>query len=395
MGNTALEVLWWFFFLLILHTYFIYPIILISIASFLQTARDVSYLFGRADRRKHNIAPDAAPRVSLLIAAYNEEKIIAERLQNALALDYPSDKLEIIVGSDGCTDMTDEIVKRYESRGIKLSPGTRRTGKSGVLNRLAEAASGDILVFSDANTMYAPDAVSKLVRHFQKPKVGCVSGELIITARNSEVVEEGIYWKYEAMLKFMESKIDSTLGANGGIYAIRKELYRPIPIETITDDFVIGMRVREQGYRAVFDPEARAYEDTAPDLKSEMTRRIRISAGNFQSIALTKSFLNPQMGFISFAYWSHKIIRWFVPFFLIGVFITNALLLESPYYQLLFVAQIAIYLLSLAGYALGKRKNVRILNFFYYFVSMNYALLLGFARFIAKTQKVTWQRTER
>jgi len=331
----------------------------------------------------------------MVIAAYNEEKVISDKLENCLAIDYPKDKFEIIVGSDGSSDRTNEIVSSYEASGVKLINYTDRRGKTSVLNRTIPQAGGEIVVLSDANSMYEPDAVRKLVRHFVYERIGAVCGKLVLRTRDKKQVEEGLYWKYECVLKSMESDLGALLGANGGIYAIRRELFEPIPDGTIVDDFVIAMKVKEKGFDVIYDQEAIAYEDAAHDVKAEFTRRIRIGAGCFQAIPLTRSLLNPKRGFVAFAYWSHKILRWNVPFFLIAAFVSNMLLLGNPFYLFLFILQSLFYTFALIGHVLNRRRSGKIFSIPYYFGSMNLALLFGFFRFITKTQKVTWKRTER
>jgi cellulose synthase/poly-beta-1,6-N-acetylglucosamine synthase-like glycosyltransferase len=385
-----MEFIFWISASLILYTYLGYPVLLFAMATVKQVKRDLEYLFSRRDRRRRETAGTELPMVSLVVAAYNEEKVIEAKIQNMLDLDYPKDRIEIIIGSDGSSDKTNEIVSEYAKEGVTLYVYPRG-GKSSVLNRTIPRANGEIVVLSDANTMFKRDAVRKLVRHFKSPQIGCVCGELRFISETGEQKAEGFYWKYEVILKFLESKLGSVLGANGAIYAIRKELFNPIPPNTIIDDFVIGMNVKRKGYRVIYDPEAVAYEEAADGVKSEFRRRVRIGAGDFQAIPMTIPLLNPLRGFIAFAYLSHKIIRWLCPFLMLSAFASSATLsINGGIYSVGFIGQVAFYLTALIG-----SKGPSILKVPYHFVMMNLALAIGFFKFIAGRQKVTWRKTER
>ena len=402
-----LLILFWISVFLICYTYILYPIGLFITATALQIKRDFRYLFAKNERRKREIQDDELPTVSIVVAAYNEEKVIEAKIYNMLALDYPREKFEVIIGSDGSTDRTNEIVSAYWDRGIQLINYTDRGGKTNVLNRTIPRATGDIIVLSDANTMYAKDALRKIVRYFRDPKVGCVCGELRFVSPEGKPESETAYWKYEVLLKFLESKLGTVLGANGAIYAIRGELFEPIPPDTVIDDFLIGMNVKKKGYKVYYDAEAVAYEETANDVKAEFARRKRIGAGNFHALTKTLALLNPVKGFVALAYLSHKVIRWFVPFFMLLALGTNsAILFKAPLLQgnhigllLLYGGildlQLLFYLLALGGHLTRKRQSSKLLRLPYYFLSMNIALFFGFFRFITKTQKVAWKRTER
>ena len=261
--------------------------------------------------------PDEWRSVSILISLYNEEIHISQRIENLLALDYPRDKFEILIGSDGSTDHTNELVRRFSDARVQLHEFEQRGGKPRVLNQLVPRTRGELLVFSDANAMFAPDALRKLARHFRDPRIGGVCGRLVFLGKNNET-DEALYWKLETYLKTRESALDSCLGANGAIYAIRKSCWPVIPDNTFVDDFVIGMRVREQWARIVYDREAVATEELPQSVSHEMTRRIRIGAGDFQALFLCWRSLLPWRGFYSLAFWSHKVLRWLAPFFHAG-----------------------------------------------------------------------------
>lgn len=379
------QAFFWACFILIIYTYFIYPAFL--------------YLFYRSPLKKKEASSDYRwPKVSLVVAAYNEEKVIAKKIENSLDLDYPEDRLEIIISSDGSTDNTDTIAEKYVSHGITFLKFNSRRGKVNVLNDVIPKAKGEVVLLSDANTIYKGDAVKKIVRDFADPEVGCVCGELIF--RNVEKNEvgalEGFYWRYEQFIKKIEGANGALLGANGGIYAIRKGLFEILPSNVIIEDFVIPMRILEKGYDVIYESAAVAFEETSKKVIQEMERRIRIGAGDFQSLLLTWKLLNPSRGFAAFAYLSHKVIRWLVPFFLISLFFINIFLIQERFYFVTFLLQSGFYSAAILGRILS-RTNLR-LKFFglpYYFISMNIALFFGFIRFCANSQSVTWQKTER
>jgi len=338
------------------------------------------------------------PSVTMVISVYNEEKVIAAKLDNCLSLEYPKSKLEVLIGSDGSTDRTNSIIARYKKHRVGLCKFQVRIGKAGVLNTIVPQAKGEIVVFSDANTIYEPDAIKKLVRNFRDPNLGCVCGELVFkNGKENEVGNlEGFYWRFEQFLKKIEGKNNSLLGANGGIYAIRKSLFTAPPDDTIVEDFVIPMKILEKGYKVIYEPEARAYEETSKKIIHEMERRIRIGAGDFQALTLTWKMLNPFRGFPAFAYISHKVIRWFVPFLLIFALFANMFLLSHRFYLSIFVLQCVFYLMAIVGRILSRMKlRFKLFGLPYYFISMNIALFFGFIRFCTNSQSVAWKRTER
>ena len=362
----------------ILYCYAFYPILLATLPF----------------RRRHEVKePVQWPEISVLISVFNEGKHIAARIENLLALNYPADKLEILIGSDGSEDTTNEIASKYNDPRLKLLAFSPRRGKPSVLNRLVPQAQGELLVFTDANALYAADALRKQARHFADSRIGGVCGRLILHGAGSET-EEGPYWKLETFMKQRESVMDSCLGANGAIYAIRRALWPGIPDNTLIDDFVIAMRVREQGSRVIYDTDAVATEDLPQSVSHEMTRRIRIGAGGFQSLFLCWRSLLPWRGPYTFAFWSHKVLRWLVPFFMIAALVSTFALLPRPTFVALLVLQLAFYALACAG-ALLQRMKIVLFNAPYYFVTINLALLLGFFRFITGTQQAAWKRTAR
>jgi cellulose synthase/poly-beta-1,6-N-acetylglucosamine synthase-like glycosyltransferase len=348
-------------------------------------------------RRQHSATqPGQWPFVSLVIAAYREEKVILERLQNACSIDYPADRLEIIVGCDGSEDLTGDLVHSFNDPRVRLIQFPQRRGKASVLNDCIPQADGDLIVLSDANTMMEPESVKILVSHFQDPEVGGVCGKLILVDPTTGDNVDGIYWKFENFLKSCEARFGALLGFNGAIYAIRKELYQPLPANTIVDDFVIGMRIHQAGRRLVYEERAVAVEEAPPTIESEFHRRARIGAGAFQSLTWLYGLLNPLRGRVAFTFWSHKVLRWSCPAFLIAAMISNAYLSSDPFYLRILLLHEFFYLLAFTGlWCVHGGRWQRLLKVPGMFVSMNAALLVGFWRWISGAQGGAWKRTVR
>jgi len=391
-----MKALFWISAGMIAYTYAGYPLALVFMASLRQVWKDLSFAVGRKDRRQRLLA-DCTPRVSLVFSAYNEEEVIAEKMRNSAGLEYPQDRLEILVGCDGCSDRTADLARAASLPNARIFEFPDRAGKPAMLNRLTQEAQGEILVLTDANTMLGSDAVRMLVRHFVNPQIGCVSGELRLQTPDGTPATEGLYWRYETFLKFLESRLNLLLGANGAVYAIRRSLFAAIPPQGVVDDFLVAMRIRETGHRLVYDTEAVGYETVASNLRQEFSRHVRIGAGNFHAIRYTAPLLLPSAGWIAFSFWSHKIFRWLVPFALIVAFLSAlGLALQDPRYGAIAAGGAFLAFLAFVGYRLELR-NIRRAAFSlpYYFMSMNLALLLGFVRFLNGGQGLTWQRTAR
>jgi cellulose synthase/poly-beta-1,6-N-acetylglucosamine synthase-like glycosyltransferase len=393
-SGLALRVAFWSSVGLVVYTYLVYPAIVFLLAGISQVAADLRFALFRGERRRGG--EEHRPSVSLVIAAHNEEAVIEEKMRNCEALDYPRERLEILVGCDGCNDRTVDLARAAGLPHARVVDFAERSGKPAVLNRLLEQAKGDLVVFSDANTMLDAAAVSHLGGRFADPTVGCVCGDLRITPAEGGTRSESIYWRLEVLLKFMESRLGLLLGANGGIYAIRRELFEPLPRNGIIDDFLVAMHVRGAGYQVVFDPEAFATEAAALRVRDEFRRRIRIGAGGFHALGLTASMLSPFAGRIAFSYWSHKVLRWLVPFLLPVAYVSALLLSRERFYALAAAAGTALLLLAVVGHAL-ERSRLRWVPFMlpYYLLSMNVALFLGFVRFLTGGQTAVWERTER
>ena len=335
------------------------------------------------------------PTVTLIIPAYNEEDVIIEKLANCLALDYPRDLIEIMVVADGSTDRTCEMVSQCTSRGVKLLHQPERRGKIAAMNRAAPFASSEVLVFSDANAMVEPKAIRMLVANLADPRVACVGGEKRIRrAASVQAQGEGAYWRYEAYLKRLDSKINTAIGAIGELFAIRRELYQPMDDDLLIEDFVLTMKLVAQGWRVVYEPGAITWEDASPSLTMEWRRRVRMAAGGFQAIGRLKDMLNPLRGLAAIQYMSHKVLRWLAPFFMTVAFAANLGLWHLPFYRLTLATQIIFYASALLGYGLqGAGARWWPVQVPFYFCFANATSLMGFVRYIRKTQPVTWAKS--
>lgn len=371
---------------LIVYAYIVYPVLLVTLGVFRRAA---------AIPRELNDAD--LPSVSVLVVAHNEESVIRERIDNLLALDYPKDKLALVIASDSSRDRTVDIVNEYGSRGIQLIAFTERTGKSAVLDAVIPRLTGSIAVLSDANTMMEPSAVRRLVRWFQNPQVGVVCGKLVLTDPVTGTNVDSLYWRFETLLKRSEGRLGALLGANGGIYAIRRSVFQGISHDTIVDDFVIPLLARVRtGCAIIYDESAIAYEETPPEIAVEFRRRARIGAGGFQSLAVLWPLLDPRKGWIALTFASHKMLRWLCPFFLIGLVAANLVLVNKGIYGFSLVAGLLLGAVALLGQYLSIGSSAgRALRLTTMFATMNAALLVGFFRWASGRQRAAWERTAR
>ncbi len=384
------------------YTYVLYPLLLLVLAGSRQLRSDIRHATGGAGqaqraRRTGPADPALLPSVAVLVAAHNEERHIAARLHNLLASDYPAHKLRVMVGSDGSSDGTNALVQEQLGPRVQLMAFTQRRGKPSVINDLAAAASEDILVFTDANTSFEPGTIKSLVRHFADPAIGCVSGELRLVAADGSDNPDHLYWRYERMLKFFENRLGALLGANGGVYALRRAQYEPIAADTIVDDFCIAAGLMLKGLRCHYDPQARASEETPPRLADEFGRRVRIGMGNYQALRRFAGLMHPGRGYVALAFVSHKLMRWFVPHALVLAFVANLCLLgQGPAYVALAAAQAAFYAGALWGWLAGRRGAVpRLARLPVFFTSMNLALLVGHVRYLRGGFTGAWARSSR
>ena len=298
------------------------------------------------------------PTVSIIVAAYNESASIENKILNLLALDYPALKVQIILSLDGPTDDTELIARKYETARMRVLLLKQHGGKAEALNHAVAKATGKILVFADTRQLLDRTAVRELVSNFEDASIGAVSGELMLLDEFGKQSRDagGIYWRYEKQLRSMESDIHSTIGATGALYAIHRELYRPIPNHTILDDVAIPMNVVLEGKRVIFDRAARAYDWAASSPATELTRKIRTLTGNFQLLKQMPDLLVPWRNPIFIQFVSHKLVRLFVPYFLVALFVSN-LFLVGPAYRGILTLQCAWYLLACAGAVLVRRQH--------------------------------------
>ncbi|EAY26804.1 glycosyltransferase family 2 protein [Microscilla marina] len=343
------------------------------------------------------------PTVAFVIAAYNEEDYIRDKVANSLKLDYPADKLDIIFVTDGSSDQTPHILREYEAQGIRVLHEDARRGKIHAMHRAMGFVEADIAIFSDANTDLNPEALQEIVKHYQNPKVGAVAGEKRIKVLEKDAANgagEGIYWKYESWLKKMDSAFYSVVGAAGELFSVRTKLYEQVPANALLDDFMLSMRIAQKGYRVKYEPQAQAWETPSSSVKEEFKRKIRICAGGIQSILWLLPLLNIfKYGWLSFQYVSHRVLRWtLTPLSLLAVFTLNVwlALFQLPFYQVMLGLQVLFYLTALLGWWLQTKKiKLKALFVPYYFVVMNLSVFLGFFRFIKGQQSVAWEKAAR
>ncbi len=385
------ECLFWACLLLVAHTYLLYPAFLFLACAVVQVHRDWQYLGARRDRRSAAPASDALPAVSLLIPAYNEQAHLADKLVNIRALDYPHDRLEVIFVSDGSTDSTNAILETIDDTNILTVFLPERGGKSNALNHAVDQAKHEVLIFSDAATLFERDAVRKLVRHFRDPSVGVVCGALRFQATAESRQTEGVYWTYECMLRLMEARLGATLTASGAIYALRRRCYVPLPPDTIVEDLLVPMNARQAGYRVLYDPEALATDFAASTVAGEFTRRVRVATGSFRVLPrLAAIRLGPMT---TFAFYSHKVLRWILPFLLISLLGSSVILWPRPLYRTIFLAQVLFYVWAALGFLLRRRvQGVRYALIAYYLLAIHLAFLVGFVRALTHRTEAAWQR---
>lgn len=344
--------------------------------------------------RKPYLKSDIEPQVTIVIPAHNEEKVIAAKIENALSLEYPEQKLEILLVLDGCTDGTKAIAAGFSDSRIKLIEQEPRRGKMAALNSAVAKAIGDIIVFTDANSLYEKDAIRKLVRNFADERIGCVCGEL--KYRNESLAGEGedLYWKYEKVIKEKESSLLSLLVVNGSIYAIRKKLFEPVE-ETLADDFVVPMILARKGYGLVYEPEAITSEKTAANTKEGIKQKARIIAQGLKASFAIGPVIISSGPLRVFQFLFHKFVRWFVPVLLVLIFIANLFILDRPFYRGVILCQILFYLSAVAGYILEENSiKLKVLKIPLYFCIVNLASAIGLLRFVTGGIKATWEKAE-
>ncbi len=393
-----MEILLWLLIFLVFYAYVGYGILLFVLVK-------IKRLFTKP--YQYNTEETKLPEVTYLVAAYNEENWIEDKIKNSLAFDYPKDRIQFYFVTDGSDDSTTEKIRNYpvpEDTVIKVFFKPERKGKIAAVERVMEFVETPIVIYSDANAFVNKQAIKNIVRHYQDPKVGGVAGEKRIFAKEKSDATgagEGIYWKYESKLKQWDSELHSVVGAAGELFSIRTDLYKPVPQDTIIEDFYMTLKIAQKGYTIKYEPDAYATEGQSASVAEEQKRKIRIAAGGLQAISRLTPLLNIfKYGILSFQYISHRVLRWtLAPLALPVIFILNVLIVltnPSPLYSILLILQILFYLFGFLGYVFEK-KEMKIKAFFvpYYFLMMNYSVYKGFLRIIRGKQKVTWERAER
>lgn len=370
--------LFWLFLALIIYVYTGYPLVL--------------SILGKL-RSKSIACEEITPYLTLFIPVYNEEKIIGEKIQNSLKLDYPPGKLEILVASDASNDGTNEIVRRYQDKGVVLFCQEERGGKNSLINKFIEKAKGEIFVFTDANSMFQPDALKKLVKGFKDDEVGCICGRLRYTTEGATAVGKGesLYFRYEAFLRKKESRLGGVVTASGAIYAIRSKLFSPLELDC-PNDFVHPTEIRAKGYRVLYEPEAVALEKPSASTDDEFKRRVRIVTRGITTFYKYNRKYNLLANSNSFYFISHKLLRWFLPLFLVGLFLVNLSLRLPGGYTFFLYLQIIFYLCGLMGFFL-QEYGIKIKIFYipFYFCLINLAAVKGLWEFSQGKKQVFWK----
>ena len=389
----TLEIIFWISIFIVFYTYLGYGILLYLLVK-------IKEMFCKPQQ---SILPDKLPEVTLFIAAYNEESVVDEKMQNCQEIDYPKDKLKIVWITDGSNDSTNDMLKKYPEVTVLFKP--ERMGKTAALNRGMHYITTPIVIFTDANTMINKEAFLEIVRCFSNPKVGCVAGEKRIAVQQKDGAAaggEGIYWKYESALKALDSRLYSAVGAAGELFAVRTQLFEVMENDTLLDDFILSLRIAQKGYKIAYCSTAYAIESGSANMKEEEKRKVRIAAGGLQSICRLRSLLNIfRYGTFSFQYISHRVLRWsLTPILLFLLIPLNiAILVLEPrniFYWVIFILQLMFYTAGMLGYYLSTKeiKN-KILFIPYYFLFMNVNVIKGFAYLRKKKGNGAWEKAKR
>jgi cellulose synthase/poly-beta-1,6-N-acetylglucosamine synthase-like glycosyltransferase len=396
LAHIALAWIFWVSVATILYVYFGYPVLIALLAR-----------VWRRPARQTEHCPD----VTVLIAAYNEEAVIREKLENTLCQQYPREKMQIIVAADGSSDQTPEIVKEFADRGVELSYIPERGGKMAAITRAMKQVRAEIIVFSDANNQYEPSAIQLLVAPFADPAVGATTGaKLIIEDGRSLSSAEGLYWKYESSIKANESDLHSCVTSTGEILAMRRDLFSPPQQRIINDDFYLTMDVLRKGYRMIYVPSARSYEYVSATARDEIDRRLRVTAGMYQTIFMSGQILPFRNPWLVFQIVSHKYLRLLVPFAMIGAFVSNLALVLSgkipadlswwsltwPYGEFFLGFQVFFYAVAMLGNFTSHKGPIgKLLYVPSFLVNSNYAGLVGFYTYLTNRKPHIWKRVRR
>jgi cellulose synthase/poly-beta-1,6-N-acetylglucosamine synthase-like glycosyltransferase len=382
------QILFWFSVAMIFHSYVLFPLLM----QFLTRFKKLEF---------PQPADNEWPRLSILVAAFNEELVIGEKLESVFNSNYPPELFEILVGSDNSTDQTNKIIESYAQQypNLIFKPYSKRRGKQNVVNDLYHLSSGSILILTDANVIFEKNTLREIARPFINPEIGLVDTNMINRGLKKEGIshQEKAYISREVYIKHYESVVwGSMMGPFGGCYAIRREDYSLVPSNALVDDFFINMKIFEKGKKAVNNLQAIVYEDVSNDLQVEMVRKIRIATGNFQNLKWFGHLLWPPFNGVAFTFMSHKVLRWLGPFFILFSVWASLALIEIPLYGFAFYLQVAGLLIPFFDYLLRKINiHLRIVRFITHFYSMNLALFIGFFRFTRGVKSGVWKVTKR
>ncbi len=390
-------IVFWVCFFLVFYTYIGYGIIL----GILVKLKKLFQSSSKFDKK------DFLPEVTFVVAAYNEEGWIEDKIANGLEFDYPKDKIHFLFVTDGSNDSTPQRIEKYNfPNNVQWSLHHRpeRRGKIAAVERIMPFIKTPITIFTDANTMVNPQAIRNIVSHYQDPKVGAVAGEKRITMSEKDAANsagEGMYWKYESLLKKWDSELYSAAGAAGELFSIRTDLYEPVLHDTLIEDFVMTHQIVMRGYTIKYEPQAYAVESASASVEEELKRKVRISAGGIQaSVRLYPLYNFFKYGIFTFQFVSHRILRWtLTPIALLVLFLANIYLSINTnhwFYDFFLMGQVAFYLLAFFGYLVRNRETkIKILFIPYYFCMMNYSVYKGFFRYIRGNQSVVWEKAKR
>ena len=392
MTMALLQLVFWGCLLLVAHTYVLFPLLLARLVRGRQQNQDV-----------YGPAADW-PAVDILLAAHNEEAVIAEKVRSTFATTYPLDRLRLLVGSDNSSDQTNALLTALaiEYPQLRFEAYAQRTGKPTVIENLARQATAPVLVLTDANVFFAPDTLHELVKHFHNPTIGLVGGHILNPEHRAAGIsgQEKAYLERENVMKYQEGVVwGSMMGAFGGCFAVRRACYHPAPAAFLVDDFFITMAVLRDGYQAINELAAVCYEDVSDHLPEEFRRKARISAGNFQNLREFRALLWPLWRGVAFVWWSHKVLRWLTPQLLLVLLAATVALVAGGagwFFQLALAGQLALPLVVVLDEALRRAgRHSRVLRFVTHFYSMNAALLVGYWRYLRGIKTTVWQPTRR
>lgn len=385
----ALTIIFWICAFVVFYTFFGYGIII-------WIAVKIKERFSRPETYPMK---EEFPDVTLLIAAYNEEDIIAQKMENCRALKYPQDKFHLVWVTDGSTDSTPKLLSGYPENTVLHQPG--RSGKTEALNRAMKYVSTPYVIMTDANTALNEDAISLIIRKFDNPHVGCVAGEKkVISSGENAAATEGLYWKYESFLKDLDDRLNSAMGAAGELIAIRRELWTDIPKGTLGDDMFVSMGVIRKGYKIAYCKQAYAAEKPSADIREEKKRKVRLAGCAMQNVVTLKDLMNPfKYGLTAFQFVSHRVLRWVLtPSCLILLLLSNLamVLMGAPlFYQIVLGLQVLFYLAALAGMILDRKEKAGILRVPYYFLFTNFTTFAGVGYLLRNKGNAAWEKARR